>query len=112
MLWAGGTWARDLMQANPLAYVFSSKALAWLVAAVTIALGLFAIVLGIRKKDKTLCAVLGHTRFSCYLIITFYPMQAGLVPWNWPNLAAILIFALPCWALIYLVGRLGSKCLG
>ena len=91
-------------------------ALAWLtaesetwrlvhVAAGAIGLGVFAIILGLRKKDKTLCEVLGHTRFSCYFIITFYAMQAGLVPWNWPNMATILIFALPCWLLIYLLGR-------
>jgi len=105
MLWAGLSWMRHLTNANPLSYLFSSKALAWIVAGGAVALGVFAIVLGLRKKDKALCEVLGHTRFSCYFIITFYAMQAGLVPWNWPNMATILIFALPCWFLIYLLGR-------
>jgi hypothetical protein len=35
-----------------------------------------------------------------------YPMQVGLVRWNWPALAAVLIFALPAWLVIYLAGRL------
>ena len=61
------------------------------------------------ELQSAMCEVLGHTRFSCYFIICFYPMQAALVPWNWPNMAAILIFAIPCWFLIYLMGRLASK---
>jgi hypothetical protein len=111
MLWAGASWTRHLANANPLSYLFSSKALAWVVAASAIGLGVFAIILGIRKKDKALCEILGHTRFSCYFIITFYPMQAGFreTPWSWENLMAILIFALPCWLLIYLMGRLASR---
>jgi hypothetical protein len=109
MLWAGLNWARHLANASLTSYLFSSKALAWVVAATAIGLGVFAIILGMRKKDKALCEVLGHTRFSCYLIITFYPMQAGLVRWKWPNLVAILVFALPCWFLIYLLGRMASR---
>ncbi len=112
MLWAGLNWSRHLANASITSYMFSSKAWAWIVAAVAIGLGAFAITLGVRKKDKALCEVLGHTRFSCYFIILFYPMQAGLIRWNWPCLAAILIFALPCWFLIYLTGRLASKWTG
>jgi hypothetical protein len=109
MLWAGLNWARHLANASISSYLFSSKALAWIVAVTAIGLGVFSIVLGIRKKDKTLCEVLGHTRFSCYFIITFYPMQAGLVRWSWPNMVSILVFALPCWFLVYLLGRLASR---
>lgn len=105
MLWAGLNWARHLANAGIASYLFSSRALAWMVSGSAIGLGVFAIVLGIRKKDKALCEILGHTRFSCYFIIAFYPMQAGLIKWSWPNMAAILIFALPCWFLIYLFGR-------
>lgn len=109
ILWAGLNWARHLANASITSYLFSSKALAWIVAVGAIGLGVFSIILGIRKKDKALCEVLGHTRFSCYFIITFYPMQAGLVRWSWPNMVAILVFALPCWFLVYLLGRLASR---
>ena len=109
ILWAGANWARHLAGVSKLSYLFDSRALAWIVAASTIGIGIFAIVLGVRKKDKALCEVLGHTRYTCYFLIAFYPMQAGLAAWNWPNMAAILIFAVPCWFLIYLMGRLMSR---
>ncbi len=112
MLWTGLNWARHLSRVSTWAYLFDSRALAWVVAASVIALGVFTIVLGFRKKDKLLCEVLGHTRFSCYFLITFYPMQSGLVRWDWTTLVAILIFAAPAWLLIYLMGRVASKWVG
>ncbi len=109
MLWSGLNWARGLANASIASYLFSAKSFAWIVSALAIGLGLFSIILGFRKKDKALCQILGHTRFSCYFLITFYPMQAGLIRWEWGNMAAILIFAIPCWFLIYLMGRLVTK---
>jgi hypothetical protein len=109
MLWAGVNWAMHLSNLGFFAYLGDTKqrtALAWIVAASALGLGIFTIVLGFRKKDRTLCQVLGHTRFSGYFLITLYPMQVGLIRWNWPSLAAVLIFALPAWLFIYLVGRL------
>ena len=109
LLWAGVNWAMHLANLGFFAYWGDTKqrtALAWIVAAAAIGLGLFTIVLGFRKKDRTLCQVLGHTRFSGYFLITLYPMQVGLIRWNWPSLASVLIFALPAWLFIYLAGRL------
>ena len=114
MLWAGMNWAMHLSNLRFFAYLGSLKdrtAIAWIVAACVIGLGIFTIVLGFRKKDRTLCQILGHTRFSSYFLIMLYPMQVGLVRWNWPSLAAVLIFALPAWLLIYLVGRLLKVCM-
>jgi hypothetical protein len=109
MLWAGVNWALHLSNLGFFSYLGDIKnrtAIAWVVAACAVGIGIFTIVLGFRKKDRTLCQILGHTRFSCYFLITLYPMQVGLVRWNWPSLASILIFALPAWLFIYLVGRL------
>ena len=109
MLWAGVNWAMHLSNLGFFAYLGGAKdhtAIAWVVAVCAVGLGIFTIVLGLRKKDRTLCQVLGHTRFSGYFLIALYPMQVGLVTWNWPSLEAILIFALPAWFFIYLVGRL------
>jgi hypothetical protein len=109
MLWAGVNWALHLSNLGFFAYlgdVRNRTAIAWIVAACAVGIGIFTIVLGFRKKDRTLCQILGHTRFSGYFLITLYPMQVGLVRWNWPSLASILIFALPAWLLIYLMGRL------
>jgi len=109
MLWAGVNWTMHLSNLGFFAYLGdlrSRTAIAWIVAVCAIGLGIFAIVSGLRKKDRTLCEVLGHTRFSGYFLITLYPMQVGMVTWNWASLEAVLIFALPAWVLIYLVGRL------
>ena len=108
MLWTGLNWARNLSQISILHF----RALPWIVSAACIATGVFTIILGFRKKDKALCQVLGHTRFSCYFLITFYPMQAGLIRWEWTTLAAILIWAIPAWVLIYLMGRVASRWVG
>jgi hypothetical protein len=111
LLWTGLNWARGLANASVMSYLFTAKSLAWIVSAAAIGIGVFSIILGFRKKDKALCEVLGHTRFSCYFLIALYPMQhvPQLVKWSWNNLMAILIFAIPSWFLIYLMGRLGSK---
>lgn len=112
MLYAGLNWGRHLAQAPITSYLFSAKSLAWIVTGCAIALGVFSIILGLRRKDKALCEVLGHTRFSCYFLITFYPMQTDWVRWEWNNMAAILVFAVPCWFLIYLMGRIASRWVG
>ena len=109
MLWAGMNWAMHLSNLGFFSYFGSVKdrtAIAWMVAACAVGLGIFTIVLGLRKKDRTLCQVLGHTRFSGYFLLTLYPMQVGMVTWNWESLEAVLIFALPAWLFIYLAGRL------
>lgn len=111
MLWAGLSWAVHLSRLSKMTYFFSDVMLPWIVTAVCIGLGVFTIVLGIRKKDKTLCQILGHTRFSSYFLILFYPMQTGIIRWNWPSVAAILIFALPAWFIIFLAGRLLRLCI-
>ena len=108
MLWTGLNWARHLSQLSFIQF----KALPWIVSASCIAIGVFTIILGFRKKDKALCEILGHTRFSCYFLITFYPMQAGFMQWEWTTLAAILIWAIPAWVLIYIMGRVATKWVG
>ena len=115
MLWAGLNWAMHLSNFGMFAYLGDAAkqrmALAWLVTVCCVGLGIFTIVLGLRKKDKMLCEILGHTRFSGYFIILLYPMQTGLVTWNMQSLEAILICALPAWLFIYLVGRLMRACM-
>jgi len=109
MLWTGLNWTMHLSNLGFFAYlgdIRSRTAIAWLVAVCAVGLGIFTIVLGLRKKDRTLCQILGHTRFSNYFLITLYPMQVGLIRWNWPSLSAVLVFALPAWLFVYLVGRL------
>jgi len=68
-------------------------------------LGVFRSFSASARKTRRSAKFSGHTRFSCYFIICFYPMQAGLVRWSWPNMASILIFAIPCWFIIYALAR-------
>lgn len=113
MLWTGLNWAMHLSNLGMFSYFGDLRkhhmATAWAVTAGAIALGIFTIVLGFRKKDKALVSVLGHSRFSLYFLILFYPMQTGMVRWNWPSVAAVLIFVLPCWFLLYLAGRILTR---
>ena len=115
MLWAGLNWAMHLSNFGMFPYLGSGAkqgmALAWTVTTCCVGIGIFTVVLGLRKKDKTLCEILGHTRFSGYFIILLYPMQTGLVRWNMQSVAAILVFALPAWFMIYLIGRLIRTCM-
>ncbi len=107
MLWAGVNWTMHLANVGMFSYLGSSKqrmVVAWTVTACALAIGVFTILLGIRRKDKTLAYVLGHARFSGYFLIMLYPMQTGMIAWNWPSLIAVLLFALPCWLLLYLSG--------
>ena len=55
MLWAGLNWSQHLAHASITSYLLTAKALAWIVTACCIGLGVFTIVLGFRKKDKALC---------------------------------------------------------
>jgi hypothetical protein len=109
ILWAAMSWAVHLAHASKFSYIFSSstKIIAWIVTACCLAIGVFTVVLGVRKKDRELAAVLGHTRFSGYFLIMIYPMQAGLIRWDWQYVSAVLVLALPAWFLIYLMGCLG-----
>jgi hypothetical protein len=106
MLWAGANWAMYLSGLSKFSYVFSSKALPWIVTACCIGLGTFTVVLGFRQKDRALCQILGRPLFVGYFLILFYPMQVELVKWNSRSATAALIFAVPVWILVYLIGRL------
>lgn len=109
MVWAGLNWALHLGDLGMFAYFGASKqrvVIAWLVTVATVSIGIFTIVLGFRRKDRALCAILGHARFSGYFLIMLYPMQTGMIPWDWPSLAAVLVLALPAWGVLALLGWL------
>jgi hypothetical protein len=110
MLWAGLNWAVQLANSSAFSYMFSTstKIIAWTVTGACLSIAIYTIVLGLRKKDKDLAAILGHTRFSSYFLIMLYPMQAGLVRWSWLYLVTIMAFSAPAWFTIYLTGRLAK----
>src|SRR5277367_6765083 len=55
MLWAGVNWAMHLSNLGVCSYLGNTKdrtAIAWIVAACAVGLGIFTIILGLRKKDR------------------------------------------------------------
>src|SRR6267142_3505886 len=66
-----------------------------------LALGIVALVCGLRRRFPKYLVFLGHTRFSNYFMITIYPMQAHYLPWTWDAVIAISFFALPVWVVLY-----------
>ena len=105
MIWAGLSWARHLSQSAHDPYPI----LPWVVVVVCIALGIFTVLIGLRRRKTTVGQLLGHARFTCYFVIMVYPLQSGLLPWTWTAVFAILIFALPGWVLLYFLGRAAAK---
>src|SRR6185312_344273 len=66
-----------------------------------LAMGIVALVSGVRRKYPKYCAFLGYTRFSNYFMITIFPMQTHYRVWSWDRVAAIAIFAVPIWLLLH-----------
>ncbi len=71
------------------------------VTAIVLVFGVLALFSGLRRRYPKHCAVLGHTHFANYFMITIYPMQAHYLPWTWQRLATIAIFAVPVWLLLH-----------
>lgn len=66
-----------------------------------LALGVVALVSGLRRRYPKYCAFLGHTRFANYFMITLFPIQARVLQWRWDYLIAIAIFAVPVWLVLH-----------
>jgi hypothetical protein len=72
-----------------------------LVTALVLAMGIVALISGIRKRFPAYGRFLGHTRFANYFMIAIFPMQAHALPWTWTRLMAVLIFAAPAWVALH-----------
>lgn len=66
-----------------------------------LALGVVALLSGLRHRFPKYGSFLGQTRFANYFMIAIYPIQAHYLVWTWDRLAAIAIFALPVWLLLH-----------
>ena len=71
------------------------------VTLLVLALGLLALVSGLRRKFPKHAKFLGHTRFAAYFMVAIFPMQAHHLAWTWDRLAAIAIFAGPVWLVVH-----------
>jgi hypothetical protein len=108
LLWAGAQWTWQHTQKPgvegrlELSGLFAVNVV---VTGITIFLGAMALYSGLRRRFPKYWSFLGRTRFSSYLTITLFPIQANHVKWSWDPLIAILLFAIPTWIALGLVRR-------
>jgi asparagine N-glycosylation enzyme membrane subunit Stt3 len=72
-----------------------------LVTFLVIALGVVALISGLRKKFPKHLRFIGHTRFANYFMIMIFPIQAHYLAWTWERLFVIVLFAVPIWLLLH-----------
>jgi hypothetical protein len=73
-----------------------------MVTFLVLGLGLVALISGCRHRFPPYGRFLGESRFANYFTIVIYPIQSHWLPWTWDELAAIVIFAVPIWLVLYL----------
>jgi hypothetical protein len=103
-LWSAAHWLYQVFGARPeKAPPISLDLLLAVNIAVTLAvavIGLVALWVGFRRRYPRGLSLLGHARFSNYLMIAIFPMQSAYLAWSWDRVAAILLFALPLWVCV------------
>src|SRR5689334_13376825 len=67
-----------------------------------LALGVVALVSGLRRRYPKFGAFLGYTRFANYFMIMMFPIQARALEWTWDYLIAIGLFSVPVWLVLHL----------
>jgi hypothetical protein len=108
LLWAGAQWTWQYTRTPgaggrlDLSALFAVNVV---VTIITIILGVLALYSGLRRRFPSYCSFLGRTRFSSYLTITLFPIQANFLKWSWQRLVAILLFAIPTWIVLGLARR-------
>jgi hypothetical protein len=104
-LWAGAQWLYPYFKAHTTGgqrlELGGMLPVNLFVTFFVLALGLVALVSGLRRRYPPYGAFLGHTRFANYFMITIFPVQARFLKWNWDYLIAIALFALPIWLALH-----------
>lgn len=104
-LWAGAQWlwpyfvSRGLIL--PRIELNAGLPVNLLVTFLTLALGLAALISGLRKKFPHHLRFIGHTRFANYFMITIFPIQSHYLPWTWERFIAIALLAVPVWLVLH-----------
>jgi uncharacterized membrane protein YhdT len=106
LMWVTANWSRHAFLAiyrDPAAFEFFRFSLPFLVTLACMALGVTAIILGVRRKAPRVCQIVGHFTFNTYVLISIYPMQSHLLLWTTERLLAILMFAPVFWVAIFVI---------
>ena len=104
-IWAAAQWLFQSTRPQKLDFpeiaIGAMRTASMFVTLLVLAVGVLALVSGLRGKFPKYCKFLGHTRFAAYFLVAMYPMQAGAMEWTWDRLIAIIIFAVPAWLLVH-----------
>ncbi|HTI97931.1 MAG TPA: hypothetical protein VL527_03430 [Dongiaceae bacterium] len=104
-LWAGAQWLwpyfRLRQPGEPQLELGAMLPVNLLVTFLVIALGVIALISGLRRKFPKHLRFIGHTRFANYFMITIFPIQAHYLPWTATRLGAIVLFAVPVWLVLH-----------
>ena len=104
-LWAGAQWLypyfKEARPNDPRLELGTMMPINMLVTFIVLLFGIAALVSGIRRRYPGGASFLGQTRFSNYFMITLFPIQARYLAWTWDRLLALLVFALPIWAILH-----------
>ncbi|HEU6448830.1 MAG TPA: hypothetical protein VFV23_10385 [Verrucomicrobiae bacterium] len=104
-LWAGAQWLWPYFKmrkpGEPEIHLSAMLPINLLVTFLVIALGVIALVSGLRKKFPKHLRFIGHTRFGNYFMITIFPIQAHYLGWSSERFLAIVLFAVPIWLLLH-----------
>lgn len=103
-LWAGAQWLFSYSMdhgKNPRVVLGAMLPVNLFVTFLVIVLGLIAFISGLRKRYPKYFSFLGHTRFANYFMITIFPIQARVLPWEWNFVIAIALFAVPIWLVLH-----------
>jgi hypothetical protein len=102
-LWAGAQWLWPYFAQQRQVILSWNLPVNLLVTFLVIAIGVIALVSGIRGKFPRHLRFIGHTRFANYFMITIFPIQAHApgIDWTWDRLVAIALFAVPIWLILH-----------
>jgi hypothetical protein len=104
-VWAAAQWLYQSGRRRPqdLSDLSMDALLAanMVVTLLVLAVGILALVSGLRRKFPKHCHFLGHSRFAAYFMVAMFPMQARLLDWTWDRLIVILVFAVPIWLIVH-----------
>lgn len=104
-LWSAAHWAYpylDLSRSGGPSVLWDRLPMINLCVTVAVtALGLLAVVGGLRRRFIRGTRFLGHSRFANYFMIAIFPIQSGHLPWTWERMAAVAVFALPVWVVLH-----------
>jgi hypothetical protein len=104
-LWAGAQWLAPYFKVRqPTQPQLDLSAMLPVYMAVTflvIALGVIALISGLRKRFFKNMSFVGHTRFANYFMIMIFPIQAHYLKWTWAYFITVVLFAVPVWLVLH-----------